>query len=121
MKRVCMLGAGAWGTAVSTLLAANGFEVALWCYEQEVVETIKATRINGRYLPGIQLDEKIKASEGSANELERTKAELAAAQQSSESNLKTALEANEGPFRQSPRPFQPWENIGTRTAPTRPA
>ena len=59
MKTVCMLGEGAWGTAVATLLAHNGFQVKLWCYDHAVAQAIKNTRINDRYLPGIQLDEKI--------------------------------------------------------------
>lgn len=55
----CILGAGAWGTALATVLANNNFEVRLWCREQEVVETIRTTRVNELFLPGILLDEKI--------------------------------------------------------------
>ncbi len=60
MKTVCMIGEGAWGTAVATLLAHNGYTVKLWCHDAHVVDTIKKTRCNERYLPGITLDEKIK-------------------------------------------------------------
>lgn len=59
MKKVCVLGEGAWGTAVATLLAHNGHAVKLWCYEAANVETITRTRINERYLPGIRLSERI--------------------------------------------------------------
>ena len=59
MKRICILGAGSWGTAIATLLAENGYEVSLWCYEVEVANSIKETRENKRYLPGITLDKKI--------------------------------------------------------------
>jgi len=59
MKIVCMLGEGAWGTAVATLLAQNGLQVKLWCYDASVAESIKKNRYNERYLPGIYLDKKI--------------------------------------------------------------
>ena len=56
---VCVLGGGAWGTAIATVLATNGYQVKLWCYEVSVAEEIKATRCNRQYLPGIELDERI--------------------------------------------------------------
>jgi glycerol-3-phosphate dehydrogenase (NAD(P)+) len=57
MKKVCVLGEGAWGTAVATLLAHNGYAVQLWCYEAANAQTIARTRINERYLPGHTLSE----------------------------------------------------------------
>ena len=62
MKNVCVLGAGAWGTSVSTLLAHNGYNVTLWCHEPQVAETINAAHHNERYLPGIDLDRLIVAT-----------------------------------------------------------
>lgn len=59
MKTVCMLGGGAWGTAVATLLAEKGYRVKLWCHDKEECEVIQTARVNERYLPGIVLDEKI--------------------------------------------------------------
>ncbi|HZW61389.1 MAG TPA: NAD(P)H-dependent glycerol-3-phosphate dehydrogenase [Candidatus Babeliales bacterium] len=61
-KKVCVLGDGAWGTAVATLLATNGHEVTLWCYEPEVAQTIISTGYNKKYLPGIQLPSTIRAT-----------------------------------------------------------
>lgn len=55
MKKVLILGAGAWGTSVACLLAENGYEVFLWCHEPEVAQTIQKNHINERYLPGIIL------------------------------------------------------------------
>lgn len=60
-KTVAVLGGGAWGTAFSTLLAHNGNNVRLWCFEPEVAQAISKDRYNERYLPGIQLDERIQA------------------------------------------------------------
>jgi len=59
-KTVTMLGAGAFGTAVATILANNNFQVNLWCYEQEVVDDILNKQENSRYLPGIKLNSNIK-------------------------------------------------------------
>ncbi len=58
---VTILGAGAWGTAVATVLANNGFRVKLWCYEPEVAQEIKKTGQNERYLYDVHLDRKIEA------------------------------------------------------------
>ena len=52
MKNVCVLGDGAWGTAMATLLAHNGYQVKLWCHEAANAQTIARTRMNERYLPG---------------------------------------------------------------------
>lgn len=56
---IAIIGSGAWGTSVATVLAENGYHVKLWCFEEEVACDIKSSRINKRYLPGIILDEKI--------------------------------------------------------------
>lgn len=60
-QKICVLGGGAWGTAVSTLLAHNGHDVKLWCFEPKIAHAISKDRCNERYLPGIQLDERIQA------------------------------------------------------------
>jgi glycerol-3-phosphate dehydrogenase len=51
MKPVCVIGEGAWGTALATVLADNGVPVNLWCHDQEVAHAIRTTGINTRYLP----------------------------------------------------------------------
>jgi glycerol-3-phosphate dehydrogenase (NAD(P)+) len=60
VKTVTVLGAGAWGTALSNLLAENGQDVILWCYEQDVVKDITLTGINNNFLSGVKLDTKIR-------------------------------------------------------------
>lgn len=62
MKAVCILGEGAWGTAVATVLAHNNIPVTLWCYDAKIAHAIKTTRFNDRYLPGIYLDERIEST-----------------------------------------------------------
>lgn len=61
-KKIAILGAGAWGTAVATVLAHNGHDVTLWCFESDVVDTIQKNRCNERYLPTITLQPSIKAT-----------------------------------------------------------
>ncbi len=54
-----VVGAGAWGTALAHLLATKGYNVRLWAYEPEVVESILTTRENSWYLPGVSLPNSI--------------------------------------------------------------
>ena len=54
MTRVAVLGAGAWGTSIASVLAAR-LEVVLWARDAAQAESIAATRRNERYLPGIAL------------------------------------------------------------------
>ncbi len=59
---VTILGAGAWGTAVATLLAHKGTPVKMWCYEDEVAYDITANHRNKKYLPDITLSPLITAT-----------------------------------------------------------
>ena len=54
MARIAVLGAGAWGTSIATVLCAR-LEVALWAQNAEQAQAIHATRRNERYLPGIEI------------------------------------------------------------------
>lgn len=54
--RATVVGAGAWGTALATLLARNGHDVRIWSYEAEVAKAINIQRRNP-YLEGIDLPE----------------------------------------------------------------
>lgn len=56
---ITVIGEGAWGTAVATVLAHNHQELFLWCYDSQVQKFIERTRHNERYLPGIYLSENI--------------------------------------------------------------
>ena len=49
-----MVGAGAWGTALAEVAAANG-PVTLWARSPDLARTIAATRENATYLPGVAL------------------------------------------------------------------
>lgn len=56
-KKIAVLGAGAWGTALAKLLADKGIEVNLWARRDDLVADIRAHHENARYLPGAHLPE----------------------------------------------------------------
>ena len=58
MKRIGILGAGTWGTALANLLVSVGHDVTLWSKFQEEVEEIKNTHKH-KNLPGVVIDERI--------------------------------------------------------------
>lgn len=56
-RRIAVLGAGSWGTALANLAARTGAEVALWARDAAHVAEMAATRANDRRLPGVRLAE----------------------------------------------------------------
>ncbi|RJG54354.1 NAD(P)-dependent glycerol-3-phosphate dehydrogenase [Sphingobium terrigena] len=62
-----VIGAGAWGTALAQLLAADGQAVTLWALETDVVDAINGARENPLYLPGITLAPSIRATSAMAD------------------------------------------------------
>ncbi|MFC7377370.1 NAD(P)H-dependent glycerol-3-phosphate dehydrogenase [Brevundimonas sp. GCM10030266] len=58
-KRAGVIGAGAWGTALAQVAGAAGLDVLLQAREPDVVESIRARRINEAFLPGVVLDDHI--------------------------------------------------------------
>lgn len=61
-KKVLVIGGGAWGSAISCLLADNNCQVTLNSNEEKVILEINKKSINSKYLPNIALNKKIKAS-----------------------------------------------------------
>ncbi len=57
-----VIGGGAWGTALAQVASAGGRETLLWAMEPDVVETVNARHENSTFLPGIQLNEAIRAT-----------------------------------------------------------
>lgn len=60
--KIGVIGAGAWGTALAQVAAANGDPVLLWAYEEEVVRGINDDHRNALYLPGNMLNPAIRAT-----------------------------------------------------------
>lgn len=61
-QRVTILGAGAWGSAVASLMANNGHQVTLWTHEADVADHINQTHTNQKYLSGAALHPAIMAT-----------------------------------------------------------
>ncbi len=53
--KCAVMGAGAWGTALASLLAENGHDTSIWCLEPDVAEAITHSAANPRFLPGAAL------------------------------------------------------------------
>ena len=62
MNKIGVIGAGAWGTALAQVYAAAGRDVTLWVREAEVVTAVNERHENTLFLPGVSLDERLKAS-----------------------------------------------------------
>ena len=62
MKTTAVLGAGSWGTALAIHLARAEHGVRLWARDAALVEELRATHANDRYLPGVPMPERIVAT-----------------------------------------------------------
>lgn len=59
MKRIGILGAGSWGTALAIVLAGNGHQVTLWSAVESEINMLKSYREHKDRLPGIKLPDSI--------------------------------------------------------------
>ncbi|HUB53244.1 MAG TPA: NAD(P)H-dependent glycerol-3-phosphate dehydrogenase [Terracidiphilus sp.] len=56
MSRICVLGAGAWGTAIALALdRRGGHELSLWAHSLELAQEINNAQENRQFLPGFPL------------------------------------------------------------------
>ncbi len=58
-ETVLVVGSGSWGTAVASILAADGRRCLLWCRTRAVAEQIEKRRENPVYLPGVRLPDSL--------------------------------------------------------------
>lgn len=69
-KKVAVVGAGAWGSALSIILSKNVPNVSVWAREKEVAESVAAKRENSLFLPDIKIPENVEFSNDPANVLD---------------------------------------------------
>ncbi|MDP9222403.1 MAG: NAD(P)-dependent glycerol-3-phosphate dehydrogenase [Actinomycetota bacterium] len=63
MRKIAFIGAGSWGTATASLVAAkNQYETVLWARRAELAETINLYHENPEYLPDLVLPENLLAT-----------------------------------------------------------
>lgn len=60
--KISVIGAGAWGTTLSILLAEAGHEVSLWVFEDNLCSIMMETRENKWFLPGFQVPVSVNVS-----------------------------------------------------------
>lgn len=73
MKKVVIIGAGSWGTALGLVLASKKYEVTMWEYDREKAEEIQSSRENKRYLPGIKFPDNLNVTSESKDLLKGIK------------------------------------------------
>ena len=66
LDSIAVIGAGAWGTALAQTLVQSGRTVMLWARESETVADINDRHVNRTFLPGVALDEKLRATQSLA-------------------------------------------------------
>lgn len=62
MRRVAVIGAGSWGTALANLLATQDVPTVLWAYEPAVTESVNTRHMNALYFDGKPLDPRLTAT-----------------------------------------------------------
>jgi glycerol-3-phosphate dehydrogenase (NAD(P)+) len=71
IRRVSILGAGAWGTGFAVKLARAGIDVELGCRTPEQAAAIAASRMNAQYLDGVRVPDEVKVAHAPELALER--------------------------------------------------
>ncbi len=62
MKRIAVIGAGSWGTALGIVAARAGHQITFWSRNPEVVTSLNRDRVNSSYLPGAAIPDGVLAS-----------------------------------------------------------
>jgi glycerol-3-phosphate dehydrogenase (NAD(P)+) len=57
VKKIAIIGGGSWGTGLAIALTRSRAQhaVSLWVLEQEIVESLRARRLNDVFLPGFEV------------------------------------------------------------------
>jgi glycerol-3-phosphate dehydrogenase (NAD(P)+) len=69
--RLAILGAGAWGTALGIALASR-HQIALWARDPVQCRKLAADRINARYLPDVEISERVRITPDLRSAIEDT-------------------------------------------------
>lgn len=62
MKKIGVIGAGSWGTALANTLAIKGHQVKIWDINQDHLKSMEEFRENKAFLPEVKLHENITIS-----------------------------------------------------------
>src|SRR5688572_20567702 len=72
MKRIAVIGAGSWGTALGIIAARAGHDVKFWSRNPAVVNSLNDDRVNSIYLPDTEIPEGVVASADIIEVVERS-------------------------------------------------
>ena len=61
-KKIAILGAGSWGTALAILAARNGCQTLLWGHNPEHMQALATERQNIRYLPNLPFPDNLQVT-----------------------------------------------------------
>src|SRR5579859_7852768 len=66
MKKIAIIGGGAWGTALAIALTRSSrpHRLTLWAHSADIVEMLSTRRVNEIYLPGIELPADVEVTGG---------------------------------------------------------
>ena len=62
-ENIGIVGAGAWGTALAQSACLAGRNVTIWANESATVTSINSAHENTAFLPGIELDPRLRATD----------------------------------------------------------
>ena len=62
IRKIGVVGGGAWGTALAQSVSQNGYPVKLWAYEKETVDAINDRNENPVFLPNVALNSTLSAT-----------------------------------------------------------
>jgi glycerol-3-phosphate dehydrogenase (NAD(P)+) len=64
VKKIAIVGGGSWGTALAIALTRSSrpHRLALWAHSPDVVEVLRAKRVNEIYLPGFELPAEVEVT-----------------------------------------------------------
>jgi len=64
MKKIAIIGAGGWGTALAISLTRSRqpHRISLWVYEADVLEMLRARRVNDVFLPGFEVPREVEVT-----------------------------------------------------------
>jgi glycerol-3-phosphate dehydrogenase (NAD(P)+) len=62
VKKISIIGAGSFGTAIAVVLGQSGYSITIWAREEEVVDGINRNRFNPEYISDVELPKSVNAS-----------------------------------------------------------
>lgn len=90
-KRIAIIGAGSWGTALAIIAARAGHDVTLWSRDPDIVKSINEQRLNSRYLTNNSIPDRVTATNDMAVALDKASLVLLAAPSHAARDLLTTM------------------------------